>query len=383
MLERPEDAGFYEWHLVDPKDSPYATFKFHYRSWDNLEQLNLIPPGDLSLPPAGSSGTVGLAPKDDQGSDNLMQHPEDIFSFGVGDTLDGAAFHDDGSLEERVAERVLGWKTPEPLPLRSTPSLLPVSSFNQDFPQPSKALRDKCSASYLRRPLPELPHDVAKGSPSHSSDTSETPSLSPSVMRDVDNGLLEEDFIEVGVMDVIRYTKPTEKPRGVEVERAYSVAVMDTTASASDYEASPPSTHDSNSPGVVSPGAYLVSTGSLLEQHLNSPRFPDSPREISPNVRQGLGDSSDIKANRPRFSLRSLTESEWMRRTPSPVRRARPGFMFGKIWSPRPKRKSAKDYFSGFRQEKVGSRELLVSNRSEFGDENQPPEEEAERRTGR
>lgn len=31
LLDCPEDARFYDWLLVDPKDSPYAAFRFHYR----------------------------------------------------------------------------------------------------------------------------------------------------------------------------------------------------------------------------------------------------------------------------------------------------------------------------------------------------------------
>jgi len=46
-MDQPQDACFYDWYLVDPKDSPFATFRFHYRSWKNLEQLNLIPPIEL------------------------------------------------------------------------------------------------------------------------------------------------------------------------------------------------------------------------------------------------------------------------------------------------------------------------------------------------
>ncbi|KXJ92791.1 hypothetical protein Micbo1qcDRAFT_173947 [Microdochium bolleyi] len=43
ILDRPEDTCFYDYHLLDAKDSPYATFLFHYRSMKYLEQLNLIP----------------------------------------------------------------------------------------------------------------------------------------------------------------------------------------------------------------------------------------------------------------------------------------------------------------------------------------------------
>jgi hypothetical protein len=53
LIDQPQDAKFYDWHLKDPKDTPFTTFKFHYRSWDNLVLLQLIPddhPRHLSLP---------------------------------------------------------------------------------------------------------------------------------------------------------------------------------------------------------------------------------------------------------------------------------------------------------------------------------------------
>lgn len=43
LLEKPQDAKFYDWHLRDPKERPFATFQFHYRSWDSLISLQLIP----------------------------------------------------------------------------------------------------------------------------------------------------------------------------------------------------------------------------------------------------------------------------------------------------------------------------------------------------
>lgn len=44
LVEKPQDSKFFDWHLKDSKDNPFATFKFHYRSWDNLQSLQLIPP---------------------------------------------------------------------------------------------------------------------------------------------------------------------------------------------------------------------------------------------------------------------------------------------------------------------------------------------------
>lgn len=42
IQHNPQDMKYYEWILVDPKDSPYARFRFHYRSWDQLQDLQLI-----------------------------------------------------------------------------------------------------------------------------------------------------------------------------------------------------------------------------------------------------------------------------------------------------------------------------------------------------
>ena len=56
LLDKPQDAKFYDWHLKDAKDRPYATFQFHYRSWDNLTSLQLIPAEHTrSLLPASPS----------------------------------------------------------------------------------------------------------------------------------------------------------------------------------------------------------------------------------------------------------------------------------------------------------------------------------------
>ncbi|KJR83107.1 uncharacterized protein SPSK_04148 [Sporothrix schenckii 1099-18] len=43
LLENPQMANFYDYHLIDAIDAPYATFQFHYRSWENLRLLQLAP----------------------------------------------------------------------------------------------------------------------------------------------------------------------------------------------------------------------------------------------------------------------------------------------------------------------------------------------------
>lgn len=69
LVDKPQDARFYDWHLKDPKDKPFVTFKFHYRSWESLINLQLIPtdhPRRLLLP---SPSILSL-----NGQSELQQH---------------------------------------------------------------------------------------------------------------------------------------------------------------------------------------------------------------------------------------------------------------------------------------------------------------------
>lgn len=86
LLERPQDAKFYDWHLKDPKDSPFVRFKFHYRSWDSLQASELIPENHrraLLSPTPSVMKTLGL-------SEQLG------FEWDVNDLNDG----EDGSAED-------------------------------------------------------------------------------------------------------------------------------------------------------------------------------------------------------------------------------------------------------------------------------------------
>ncbi|OBT64042.1 hypothetical protein VE03_06674 [Pseudogymnoascus sp. 23342-1-I1] len=46
---------YFDWLLEDPKDDPFVTFRFHYRTWESLEALQLVPEDcDRELMPAFS-----------------------------------------------------------------------------------------------------------------------------------------------------------------------------------------------------------------------------------------------------------------------------------------------------------------------------------------
>ncbi|KAH7152995.1 hypothetical protein EDB81DRAFT_855491 [Dactylonectria macrodidyma] len=61
LLDSPEDAYYYSWHLIDPKECPFASFRFHYRSWRNLQQLSLVPA--LAIPEQPDADKILLEPR--------------------------------------------------------------------------------------------------------------------------------------------------------------------------------------------------------------------------------------------------------------------------------------------------------------------------------
>ncbi|KAJ9142752.1 hypothetical protein NKR23_g7100 [Pleurostoma richardsiae] len=101
LLDKPEDVTFYDFFLIDPKDSPYATFRFHYRSWENLEELNLIPQADLSL----SSSVAGVVPHhgsaEDPESTWAQQAWDSKFSTNL-EAIDEAVFDEDADYRSAV-----------------------------------------------------------------------------------------------------------------------------------------------------------------------------------------------------------------------------------------------------------------------------------------
>jgi len=86
-LDSPEDTIFYDWLLKDPKDSPFATFRFHYRSWTNLKQLNLVT--WLSGTDQLGTTTKSYVSTEVDEAYPLGSHSTTKFTFGL-DALDGS-----------------------------------------------------------------------------------------------------------------------------------------------------------------------------------------------------------------------------------------------------------------------------------------------------
>jgi hypothetical protein len=202
LVDKPQDTRYYDYILVDPKDEPYAAFLFHYRSWEYLQSLQLIPsshPRALLKPSNSFAFLAGPS------TDNGLQEDNEAEQLGSDDKDDSWATYEDSppraahisqlrnSKVLRVAhdrsKRLDGHDEafmPRSLSLeqRKTPAGIPISAFS--VPQ---ATLDEWA---YERPLPKLPKAKSSFDHSRSSSTSSnapsvTPSLLPWLDRDSDN----------------------------------------------------------------------------------------------------------------------------------------------------------------------------------------------------
>lgn len=141
LLERPQDAKFYDWHLKDPKDRPFVRFKFHYRSWDSLQASELIPENHrraLLSPTPSVMKTLGLSQQ--------LGFEFDVSSLGNGGNEsgeDGAGGEADDEDDWEDASEVNEDDAPHDSVVSDTPWL--TSVFDNSPPSHSKSLDQRSS----------------------------------------------------------------------------------------------------------------------------------------------------------------------------------------------------------------------------------------------
>lgn len=318
LVENPQDATSYEYHLDDGKESPYATFCFHYRSTKHLEQLNLIPQHEIRRRPISINPGKPLGLDSRMGSSNATSTPPPgLFVFGV-ESPDAEVFKDDikvGSISVSEPYKAL---IPGPRFLKSPPRLPPARLSSLAREDTELAQRNETMAEILQRPLPELPRNVSRQA-SKESLWSNCPSLTPSLKQYVESEEFEDEEIRLSTAQPI-FIQP-ESTQALELSEG---GIHDQEEdSFSDYAVSPTCTETSQSPVLPSPEGYVPTTGSVLERHLtqlDSPGTSSSPKAKAnvPICKAGRVLTSDVYDGST--DELKLTESEWLRRTPSPLR---------------------------------------------------------------
>ncbi|KAI1133896.1 hypothetical protein F5Y05DRAFT_423079 [Hypoxylon sp. FL0543] len=334
LVNDPQDATFYEYHLEDPRDSPYATFCFHYRSTESLEELGLIPQSEARHRRVSEDLSDTSAPDTQEEYVHATPSPSTSrHSRGV-EPLDTEVFD---NIE------TIGMAIPEP-PEASTlggycltgpPQLSPAHLASLAAGDNGQAQRGESMADILQRPLPELPQTISRLA-SKESVRSNCPSLTPSLKQYVDSGEFENEGVRFNTAHPILLTSASTQ----------AVQLSDTNAhdqgdnSFSNYTDSSDSTEASNSPALPSPEGYLPTTGSVLERHLNrfdSPIAQSSPKAKAKFPFSQSGGSLVEDVNAPETEPLKFTEAEWLRQSPSPLRRK--GNLIERLWSPRPEKR--------------------------------------------
>ncbi|KAI1497137.1 hypothetical protein F5X99DRAFT_31939 [Biscogniauxia marginata] len=342
LVDNPQDATYYDFHLVDAKDSPYATFCFHYRSMKHLEQLNLIPQREFA-PPTASMIPRGVPTTYSPEALNVGNPSPSVdrrqFAFGI-ESLDTDVFDED------MKNTSLAMSEPSEAPkleecfLGSPPEFSASSSARTLAAEHRNPPREGITAEALQRPLPELPRAQSRRS-SVSSLRSNCPSLTPSLRQYVESDDFENEDIRLSTAQPLLI--PSESMQALELGSGNNHEGED--ASLSDYATSPSSTEASQSPQLPSPEGYIPTTGSVLERHLNqfdSPIAQSSPPRGAIKMELTRSEAALVEDEIQSTTLK-LTESEWLRYSPSPLRRRSKRAQ--RLWSLRSERSA--EYLSG------------------------------------
>ncbi|KAK5627265.1 hypothetical protein RRF57_002980 [Xylaria bambusicola] len=327
LVDNPEDATYYNYYLIDAKDAPYATFCFHYRSMKYLKQLNLIPqPGLDASPVSKHSFDLQREHSAVTSSSGSSSPPPRRFTFGSS-PLESYIFDDDVSLTNSLEVGHVKSNTREEYSLKSPPEFSPPSLRGASSEVNIEALETELSSQIQQRPLPDVP----TVHPRPTSASSLCPSLTPSLKQYVESEDFENEEIRLS----------TAQPMLITSESMQALELINTGAeegtSFSDYASSPTSTEASHSPELPSPAGYIPTTGSVLERQLtqyDSLHLKSSPPKNDDNPSSTTDTTLLNNQIESRARVLSLTESEWLRQTPSPL--ARKDRRSECLWSPCP-----------------------------------------------
>jgi hypothetical protein len=344
LLDRPQDAKFYEWHLKDSTDSPYATFKFHYRSWESLQSLNLIPADHprILLPPSGSVlSLVGLPREEKEKLQAEAMSVNEESPAKLSETSESSvvpwltSVFDDSPESGKSRQKGELIAQPEVLENYSLRFHVPTSKF-------SSAVIDKRSSPNgspvpltLNRPLPQIPR--RKSSLRHrrtlSSASTSAPSVTASLKSYYDRNRESPGPAEIGIAKVVHVDFPS--PIKAKKEGEVDTAAISSLYVDEQVENSPLSEIATKRQGMTlhsSSGTFSFPNVTIRKLRFSGSKFSPASKTTPANKAFKENEHTGLLDDQTPLSL---TESEWMCRTPSPKKNSQDdGFSASKLWSP-------------------------------------------------
>ncbi|KXH30317.1 hypothetical protein CSAL01_00515 [Colletotrichum salicis] len=332
LVESPQDLTFYDWVLVDPVDSPFATFRFFYRTWENLKALNLVSEAHYEelMASNAQSGQLPNRPKTPNHNETEGYTRTRPKPFGL-ESLDGLVFEDNNTSRDKIrgrqnsaAERDFYLETP--------PKLAPPALNLTRMPQPSKLAREIRKVSDTLRPLPLLP-DFEPLINRKSLESTRAPSVTPSLLPYIDESSGGDEF-ELGVARRVILPSLSQELPEMDPHRPLPSPPRGLPASSSDYDMTPPSTGGLEVLNRVGRQQYIAATHAkslrLRGSSISSLGFSGNSRRDH----RAVGSDPGITSTVDNFDNMSLSEGEWLKRSPSPLRR-RHGRLNLNIWKAR------------------------------------------------
>jgi hypothetical protein len=354
LVDRPQDTKFYDWHLKDPKDWPYASFKFHYRSWESLQSLNLIPsdhPRSLLPPSASVLSLVGFSRAEheklkEEAASTTEESPTKASE--TSETSETSAMPWLTSVFDDIPDSVKSRDKREFV----VPSEI-VENYSLRFPVPAPT--SKFSAAVIDKPSPP------RGSPTPQNGNRPLPQIpsrksSLKHRRNVSSVSTNAPSVAASLKSYIDRDSPSPEPAEIGIAEAVDVRltsqIVGTTEWSGDtgfIESLPVDGPSSNSPlseiaakrqGMAlsslstEPATFPLPNVTIRKLRLsggkNSPVRKTSPAK---DEFQREDENSPLSDNQATLAL---TESEWMCRTPSPLKKSQEEewFPLTKLWSP-------------------------------------------------
>jgi hypothetical protein len=344
---------------MDPKDKPFATFKFHYRSWDSLASLQLIPTGHsraLLFPTPSLLSLNGQSLKLKSTEEEAIQCAE-TESGGQDDTIcneapstfdvengykqylnsrsrDPSPFNhattpwltrinndsdSSGDLDRKETLQVP--RSPSPYCPTLPPDALQALGFTAPPVPPLPSPTQVEWGDILNRPLPEIPQQNPASRYSRSpSAASGTPSLTPSILKRLAQDPMSQSP-SLGVATTLRILRPSRAADLIKEKQTFSREHYLSKST----EVPAPLIVPSRRQSMAIPTMGGILSNITLRKHQKCSPSKSRPQlKMNPaSYTYGQDTNERELPERDRYedfddtTPLSLTESEWMCHTPS------------------------------------------------------------------